>query len=175
MKKSVLIILIIISVIEVKSQTYSQFQYTYDAAGNRIKREIIVISPSSPAPNTQNNNDSVGNSNNIANNIESGKLENFDGSVTNEQESNKSESLLGENKITVYPNPTTGELKIDISNFNPDSKGTIIVTDMIGKLITEIKNVSSSNLVNLYTTARGSYVLKLVLDGKSKEWVIVKE
>jgi len=118
--------------------------------------------------NPQNNDDSL-----IYNNYELSKLENFGN--TDSCTNNKFESLLGERKITVYPNPTTGELRIDITNFNPESKGTITITDMVGKLITEIKNISSSNLVNLSNTARGSYVLKLILDDKSKEWVIVKE
>jgi hypothetical protein len=159
-------------IIAANSQNY--YHFGYDACGNRNLREYNVIPGSPQRPNNQNNNDSASN---ITTNINAAinKIENLDSTSAKDNKNFKHESFLGERKITICPNPTTGELRIDISNLNPNNKGTIIVNDNLGKIIKEIKQISSSNFIDISNVARGSYILKIVLDGKSKEWIIVKQ
>jgi hypothetical protein len=146
----------------------SYFHYAYDSTGNRVRREVIVIQHSPPAPNIHNK-DSLGDYV-VSGNSKVTKIENLDNTPGND----KHKSLIGERKITISPNPTKGDLKIEISNLNSDSKGMITITDMSGKVISIIKNAGSLIYVDLSSAARGSYVLKIVIDGMSKEWVVMK-
>jgi hypothetical protein len=184
MIKLILVSFVIICVAtKIKSQNSglptSNFIYSYDAAGNRYKRELIDMSqsytPSPPAPKTQKIDS--GSINYINKNNELSKLESSSDSDINSKNTSKHkyESYLGEKRITVYPNPTKGELKIDITNFTIETNGVVTVADMQGKIIQEIKNLSTSNLINISKTPNGCYVLKIVLDGRIKDWLIVKE
>jgi hypothetical protein len=146
----------------------SYFHYSYDSTGNRVRREVIVIQHSPPAPNIHNK-DSLGDYV-VSGNTKITKVDNLDNTPGND----KHESFLGEKKITISPNPTKGELRIDISNLNSDIKVMITITDMSGKVISIIKNAGSSNYVDISGAVRGSYVLKIVIDGMSKEWVVMK-
>jgi hypothetical protein len=179
MKNYLIVVIILATLYNVHSQnqgfTY-EILYTYDDLGNRVRRELIVMSPSPQAPNTQDKKDSLSNYNLADNN----KLSKFDDPVnsglnTKGDDNKKYESLLGERKVTVYPNPTKGDLRIEITNLNPDNKGKITINDVSGKLIQEIQNISSSNVVNISNIPNGSYVMQLVIEKKRKEWVVVKE
>jgi streptogramin lyase len=85
------------------------------------------------------------------------------------------ETTLGEQKITVFPNPTSGQLQIDITNFIEGSKGYILATDMQGRVFYKIENVNSTNKLDFSSLAKGNYTVKIVLNNTSKEWIIVKE
>ncbi len=157
MKKIIIIGLMLLAGLVAKSQT-PHFVYTYDNNGNRIKREFI---PFRIVPvrtdSTANTTDSA----NVA--------------TTNQAAQQQYEAMLGEQKITVFPNPTKGELRIDITNFAVGSKGLVFVTDMQERVIYKNENINSSNILNLSLVTKGNYILKISLNNISKEWVIIKE
>ena len=68
-----------------------------------------------------------------------------------------------EQNITIYPNPTTGEIFIDIGN-NPDSKFTITIATLTGQTIYSKKINFSSNISKRLDLSRyedGIYYLSL--------------
>lgn len=158
MKKLILINILILMGLIAKSQ---DFQYYYDNNGNRTKRELIPFKKTQDTVVTDST-ASITDSTAVANNNQ----------VTQQQQY---KTILGDQKITVYPNPTAGELKVDISDFAEGCKGSVLVSDMQGRVIYKSENINSSNIINLSATATGKYIMKLILDGKSNEWVIVKE
>ena len=94
----------------------SYFNYSYDSTGNRIKRELIVISNSPPAPGHHRGNDTTGK---IAGTVNQGLSKAGD---TESNAGNKPggsyEAFIGEKKVSIFPNPTKGVLSIVISNFD---------------------------------------------------------
>ena len=151
----------------------SYFNYSYDSTGNRIKRELIVISNSPPAPGHHRGNDTTGN---IAGTGNQG-LSKVGGTETNagNKTGGSYEAFIGEKKVSIFPNPTKGELSIAISNFDKNCTGSITISDMSGKVLFRNSNISASNSLNISGFARGSYVLRVVVNGKNKEYVLVKE
>ena len=142
MRKLIIFYLSLVSIITANSQS-SCFQYTYDANGNRVTREVIVCP-------RQNSNDV--NSNEVI-----------------------STTQLSDMTFLVYPNPTEGNLNLKIENLKPESKGIIIVTDINGRIIFQSEKITESNTINLSYVASGNYIMKLVIDNKSKEWMVVKK
>lgn len=157
--KILLISILLLTSLAVKSQNV--FEFTYDENGNRIRREMIPLRIINPNDTT--NADSTNNANNTAQNNLSGN------------DSTQYTSHLGDQEIKIYPNPTSGELKMEISNFVTGSSGFITVVDLTGRLIYQSNTVSASNIINLSSALVGNYILKVILDGRSKEWVVVKE
>ncbi len=143
-----------------KSQT-PHYTYSYDNNGNRVKREFIPFKTTKDTAATDSNSTA-----NIT-----------DSTATNQNTTQQQqyEAMLNEQKITVYPNPTKGELQIDITNFVIGGKGFIYVTDMQGRVICRNENINSTNILNLSSVVNGEYILKIELNKASKEWVIMKE
>ncbi len=70
------------------------------------------------------------------------------------------------NKLTLYPNPTTGILTIE------GAQGTVTVYDIYGRLVLTTK----TNTLDISNTAMGIYFVR-VIDGQGNVYVgkIVKE
>ena len=74
------------------------------------------------------------------------------------------------NKIKVYPNPSNGLITID--SVNPVN---IIVTDISGKQVYNLNNVTNQSPINLSNLQKGIYLIKLSNeDGAQTEKIILK-
>ncbi|WP_018344730.1 T9SS type A sorting domain-containing protein [Cytophaga aurantiaca] len=80
----------------------------------------------------------------------------------------------------VYPNPTSGDVKVNITLQNPASV-TMIVTDMVGKQIATknfgtVSSLSDASVFDAAGLAKGMYTVTYVLDGTpaKTELVVVK-
>ncbi|MFA6922997.1 MAG: T9SS type A sorting domain-containing protein [Bacteroidales bacterium] len=176
MKTLTLTISIMLLSIAVKSQNY---YFAYDANGNRTTREVIELPQSTPGKKdkpkdeTAKNNTSEENSGENTNTITDNSTQNNNASEN--QTAKTYEASLGSQKITIYPNPTKGELKIDITNLPQATNGLISITDMQGRVIYKSQNVNSTNTLSIANESAGNYVMKIVINGKSKEWLVVKQ
>jgi hypothetical protein len=61
------------------------------------------------------------------------------------------------NEITFYPNPCSGTLNINISNFNMTK---ISIIDLYGRVLNQIYLQNASNLINLNDLTNGVYFIK---------------
>ena len=78
-------------------------------------------------------------------------------------------------EIKIYPNPTKGDLIVEISKPESLKNGLISVFDLRGKLIKKVKIASSKNNVDLSSAANGIYVLQIHIDNNVSNWKIIKE
>ena len=151
------------------------FQYSYDQNGNRIVRQVINMNSKINNPDTtqETKEDSVAmiNTNGENNNGPNGTATNDAANTTNQNY----ESMLGDQKITIYPNPTQGNITMEITNLPSESTGMITLTDLTGRQIYQSNTIKSSNNINFTNFANGNYVMKAIINGSSKEWVIVKQ
>lgn len=78
-----------------------------------------------------------------------------------------------ENEFTIYPNPTEGEFSIDLGQNYPNT--TIIITDLLGKII-QTKRYNNSQLINLnIKKSKGIYLLIIESGYKKAVIRLVKE
>jgi hypothetical protein len=82
---------------------------------------------------------------------------------------------LGEMTITLYPNPTKGQLTIKVANMPEDVKGEIILSDITGRLLMKQKAIRETTLIDISSHPTGIYVLKIRIGDKVSEWKVIKE
>ena len=85
------------------------------------------------------------------------------------------EEKLSETKVTIYPNPTRGILKIDISGVEKFENARISLYDLTGTLLQQWGSISQSNMVDISDRTPGMYIMQIVYNGNTSSWKIVKE
>jgi YD repeat-containing protein len=137
------------SILKVHSQT--KISYEYDDAGNRIERVIVIdkLSILEPFPE--------------------------DDQRDNERQK-PFEEQFNQRKISIYPNPTKGNLAVNISgiDFNSTCKG--LLYSMMGKKIIEF-DIQSNTItpVKMDHLSPGMYILILIIDKEKLSYKIVKQ
>lgn len=115
--------------------------YSYDAAGNRVKREIVLNANKSPQQTNET--------------LFMERLSDFD--------------------IKIYPNPTKGQLKVEISNLEKDDECTFLLFSLAGMQILS-KQVSEPTMdLDLSGHPNGIYILQIIINGTNTIWKIIKE
>ncbi|MFZ4581242.1 MAG: T9SS type A sorting domain-containing protein [Paludibacter sp.] len=143
-----LLFLILVSISELYCQSAT---FDYDASGNCVlKYKTVILGPSYAKKKPGNQN-------------------------TDTIQAPLQESLLGERKLTIYPNPTKGVLKIEVSGKALENQGKYIVTDLSGKIMMSGIFESMSFQVDMTTLPEGGYFIKLMIENKQDIWKIIKE
>lgn len=135
------------------TMSFAQVFYEYDATGNRTSRTIVLKKSGKLQPSGQ----------------ENLLKEEEQASLSHE------ETLQEGQKITIYPNPTKGLLKIDISNVAPGTGLSIKVFDISGKMVAQQDNPGLPAEVDLSSRPTGVYVLRLFVGDRVSEWKVVRE
>lgn len=123
----------------------NKIKYTYDSAGNRLTRQKEIVIQTR------------------------GALSDDEG------EPSTYEEKLSETKVTIYPNPTRGILKIDISGVEKFENARISLYDLTGTLLQQWGSISQSNMVDISDRTPGMYIMQIVYNGNTSSWKIVKE
>ena len=84
------------------------------------------------------------------------------------------EEQLGERKISVYPNPTKGNLGISITGEEIKEKITIDLFNAQGTLLMSKKAESEMTTLQLSRYPTGWYILRVTEGEKIKEFKIIK-
>lgn len=122
-----------------------EINFQYDSSGNRTERTIYLPS---------------GNSSN---------------STLLDRELKFEEDKLGQREIKIYPNPTKGQLKVEISGTEFGTKDFISIYTLSGSLIKRISPLQTVNIVDLTTQVSGMYLMVISLGSESLKWKIVKQ
>lgn len=120
--------------------------YTYDGAGNRVQRSILIVPE--------------------------GKME--DTTATDELPP-LPEELADGNSIKAYPNPTNGMLYVAVSaGLLEEGPGRYWFYDLSGRILREGSIAQSMVTLNLGNEAQGIYILKVMAGGRKEEWQVVR-
>ena len=84
------------------------------------------------------------------------------------------ESNLENMQILVYPNPTTGQLRIDIMNLS-EVEINLGIYDSRGRLLLSKKAKVADNVMDLSSYPSGLYILVIKATEDKREWKIIKE
>ena len=125
-----------------------QIQMTYDAAGNRISQQIIILPSKSKA---------------ITN-------ENSDQNTTG-----YGNEWIGKCEIRIYPNPTKGALKVQILGIDFTSSIPLRLFNSEGALLIQQPVGDQETSIDFSFYPSGVYILSILIDGVKKEFKIIKE
>ena len=81
---------------------------------------------------------------------------------------------LSEHKIVIYPNPTQGEIRVEISPLNLTAKNFMQLFDSSGRLI-ETKKINSERTYLKISGNPGAYLLNIHLGTNVSKWKIIKQ
>jgi len=134
-----------LSLFSIAGMSQNMVSYAYDNAGNRISRKIVALN-SNPS---HIKNDSVAPAPVV--------------------------DLLGERKITVYPNPTQGMLGVEITGGDDKDQLQISLYNADGKQLQNRQVESGTNPVNMNAYPSGWYILRVQAGEKRMEFKIIKQ
>lgn len=119
--------------------------YSYDAAGNRISRTIIL-------------------SRNMAKR-QSAKA----------MESREYTDRISLREVRLSPNPTQGLVKVSITGMSPDDACALNVHTMGGQLVEKKTFTGNGTTVDLSGRPDGIYLLDITVNGEKTTWKIIKK
>ena len=119
--------------------------YAYDNAGNRISRKIVLLTSNSAHA----------------------KKDTIAPSPVEEQ--------MGGRKLTVYPNPTKGELKVDITGGNNKDEIQIQLFSAQGIQLQSRKATNGTTPIDMTLYPPGWYILRVKAGEKVTEIKIIKQ
>lgn len=114
--------------------------YGYDAAGNRIKREIVMNATKSAFAEAD---------------------------IFTEE--------LAERIIKIYPNPTKGQLAVEIPDIESVKSANLTLFNMQGQIISKTKATLLKTDLDISSKPNGIYILHINIDGQVSSWRIIKE
>lgn len=74
----------------------------------------------------------------------------------------------------IYPNPTQGQLKIELSDYKEKEVLSFQLYDMNGRLLINTKKNEAINELDLSRFSNGTYILRMIRNGKPSSWRIIK-
>ncbi len=138
------IILCAIILFSCSEPIFSQYiGYGYDAAGNRIKRVVVMSTYSNDSRKAP-------------------------------KKSFVSE-MLSDKTIRIYPNPTKGMLKIEVSGWSELDAGSITVFNTNGARLVSTPLSDPATTVDITGCAPGIYLMLVRINDKESTWKIIKE
>lgn len=142
-------VLVFIGLVCIVQTGFSQnkVSYTYDAAGNRTNRTIVMQSKSTAQPG---------------------------GNEQIERTTSFSETLA-DITVRIYPNPTEGRIRIEIANLPKDETADLSLYSLSGQLIVSKKDITSFEEIDISGHRKGVYILKIKAGKQKTEWKIIKK
>jgi hypothetical protein len=77
--------------------------------------------------------------------------------------------------IRIYPNPTKGILKIEITRMSEENPINIQLYDMSGRMLINEQNAAPFTDLNISGQPDGTYILTIFTDNRTTHWKIIKE
>ncbi len=144
MKNAIILILTLFTT-TVFSQT---IEYTYDPAGNRVQRGVMMLAP----PNADNA-------------LQAGAEETAKAA--------EEKTTIADGEVRIFPNPTDGEIQIVVGR--TIESATVQLFDLSGKLLKEAPLRGMQHSLDLTNYVAGQYILIIQGRGYWQEWRIIKQ
>ena len=78
------------------------------------------------------------------------------------------------NKISIYPNPTNGQVNVFIANIGTCEYANIYITDGFGSVVSVQKTTSQTTIISLASYPQGIYYLRAIMCNDQYSCKIVK-
>ena len=97
-----------------------------------------------------------------------------EGDVDNTDSEPRNE-ILSLHRITIYPNPTKGQLSVEITGEGSLEGASITIYSMNGSVVYSNNEPEGENNINLSESPNGIYLLIIRVDGETSSWKIIKD
>lgn len=148
--------MLLLSSLCLAQQSYKEIKYQYDAAGNRIIRQTTIILNKKAAADTippiQTTKTVIDTNKNVLNNSSMGSLP----------------------QVSIYPNPTIDQVKINLQGFNTYNEAKLIVSDAYGKELITTEKFNQTILIDLSPFSSGVYLVHLIVNNQKHVYRINK-
>ena len=156
-RKKIVVLLFTVVMSCIVCAVEAQVTYGYDESGNRTGKTVTLKKSLSKKANLS-------------------EIENpSDNDFVSEEFENPMHDVVGNAQIIIYPNPTHGELRVEISGVELVPSDNITIFDSNGRIIRQNYNVTGSNDIDLSEAAAGLYIMRICIEGKFTTWRIIKE
>ena len=81
---------------------------------------------------------------------------------------------LGLRRITIYPNPTEGRLRVEITGDGELDGASIAIYGATGSIVYYDNEVEAVNNIDITPCTNGIYLLIIRVDGETSSWKLVK-
>ncbi|MDD3322822.1 MAG: T9SS type A sorting domain-containing protein [Paludibacter sp.] len=82
---------------------------------------------------------------------------------------------LGEQKISIYPNPTKGMFQVEVKLLDTNLKNYLRLYSLSGANILEMKIESEFTNIDISKYPTGAYLMDLYLGDKVSKWKVIKK
>lgn len=147
LKRTFALFLLVVAGICLHAQSPVPVEISYDAAGNRIIRKVLLLSKSSGSKGYGE--------------TEADKISYYTDWMKTVQ-------------IKIYPNPTFGKVYVDMCGFESNTQKTIHVLDSKGIMIYEKTCDEPMVEVDLSAFPAGYYIVELIADDERTGWKVIK-
>jgi len=134
-----------------------QYSYEYDNAGNRISRKYVGLKKKLNLQEDSLLIDSL-----------------YNDSIIAKEDMDVYKDNIGDKEISIFPNPTKGKLRVEISNIEDGDIIILKVFDLSGREIYSNEKLSNYD-IDLSNYENGVYLLDIILNKEKSYWKIVKE
>lgn len=141
--KTILILLFV--TVATNTATAQNVSYTYDAAGNRIKREIVMRRNGAPTRGAKGETEEV------------------------------YSEMLSKKQVRIYPNPTSGLLKVEVLNVGNEESCTLRLFNSVGTQLISTTTASTASTLDISNQPNGIYVLHIAIGKEESTWKIIKK
>ncbi len=132
-------------------------KYTYDDAGNRTERSKLTVQSMTRAA------------------VSNGETQPAD-TPEKAGEPVQLEEMLAGTKVTIYPNPTKGMLRVDITASKIPKDACIHIYNVSGTLVRQLTGVSATNNIDISAQPAGTYIMRIMLDKENVSvWKVIKK
>jgi hypothetical protein len=154
--KSLIIIFIVFVAVNANAQVLiTKIKFSYDAAGNRTKREIIIEPPSSSERHANSNNSNP----------------------TEARLVKETETALDLTKASadLYPNPAKEFVIVNFTRGEEKAEAKLMMFDMQGKAVGEQKLENGINTITINQLKPANYLFRVVCGNYNEDWQVVKQ
>ena len=120
--------------------------YTYDTAGNRIRRLYILTRQQTPQD-----------------------------SIQQEQIKRPYNDRISKTHVRIYPNPTQGALKVEVLGLEGTDNCLLRIFNANGQQITSTRTTSAVSTLDLSSQPNGVYFLRISIGDNESTWKIIKK
>lgn len=98
----------------------------------------------------------------------------FRGQGSEDNDSEPRRDNLSLRRVTIYPNPTEGELRVEITGDDTFEGSSITIYGASGSIVYYDNEIGSINDIDLTQYPRGIYMMIIRIDGDTSSWKIIK-
>ena len=154
-------------------------RYDYDDAGNRTSCKVITMPSFSPSPPAAPDSTETEPEPNLMS-LES--LRSLELPDEKALDSIETEPLpteyyiekIAQVEMKIFPNPTTEKITLEISAWEALQTGIFTLLSPTGQLLQERVVHSATTAISLAGLPKGTYILKVHINGKTEDWKIIK-